>query len=147
MGQEIERKFLVVGDEWRLLGKPVRIVQGYLSRDKERVVRLRVSDEQGFITVKGISKGAARAEFEYEIPKEDAQQMIRELCLKPLVEKTRYYVRHNELVWHVDEFHAPRAGLVVAEIEIPTEDYAFERPDWVGKEVTGDPAYYNQNMA
>jgi adenylate cyclase len=146
MGTEIERKFRVVGDAWRSLGTPVRIVQGYLSRDKERVVRVRTADDQGFLTIKGITRGATRAEFEYEVPLEDASHMLRTLCIKPLIEKTRYYVRLNGLVWHVDEFHRPQSGLVIAEIEIPSEDFAFEHPDWLGEEVTGDPSYYNQNM-
>jgi adenylate cyclase len=146
MGTEIERKFTVISDAWRSVGNPVRIVQGYLTRDKERAVRLRTSDSKGFITIKGISRGVVRTEFEYEIPIEDARQMLRELCFQPLIDKTRYYVRHKDLVWHVDEFHSPRLGLVIAEIEIPSVDYAFERPSWVGDEVTGDPTYYNQNM-
>jgi len=146
MGTEIERKFTVIGDSWRSLGDPVRIIQGYLTRDKERVVRLRTSDSRGFITVKGISRGAVRTEFEYEIPLEDAKQMLRELCFQPLIDKTRHYVRYKDLVWHVDEFRSPRPGLVIAEIEVPSEDFEFERPTWVGDEVTGDPNYYNQNM-
>jgi adenylate cyclase len=136
----------VTGDDWRILGRPVQIVQGYLSHDKERVVRVRIADLQGFITIKGITRGATRAEYEYEIPRIEAQQMLRELCFKPLVEKTRYHVHDHELVWHVDEFEAPRHGLVVAEIEIPSEDYAIDLPDWVGEEVTGDERFYNQNM-
>jgi adenylate cyclase len=146
MGTEIERKFTVVGDAWRSAGTPVRIVQGYLTRDEYRVVRIRTSDEKGLITLKGISRGAARTEFEYDIPLEDARQMLRELCLQPLIDKTRYYVPHKELVWEVDEFHSPRPGLIIAEIEIPSVDYDFERPTWVGDEVTGNPFYYNQNM-
>lgn len=146
MGKEIERKFLVIGEKWRVLGKPQQIIQGYLSRDKERVVRVRIADLQGYITVKGLTRGATRAEYEYEIPRNDAQQLLRQLCLKPLIEKTRYHVRHKDLTWHVDEFQTPRAGLVVAEIEIPHEHTVVELPDWAGEEVTGDERYYNQNM-
>ena len=146
MGTEIERKFSVVSDAWRSLGTPIHIVQGYLSRDKERIVRLRTSGGKGLITLKGISRGAVRTEFEYEIPVDDAKQMLCELCLQPLIDKTRYYVPHKELVWHVDEFHSPRPGLVIAEIEIPSVGYPLERPSWIGDEVTGDPSYYNQNM-
>lgn len=146
MGTEIERKFTVVGDAWRSAGAPVRIVQGYLTRDEHRVVRIRTLDEKGLITLKGISRGAARTEFEYDIPIEDARQMLRELCLQPLIDKMRYYVPHKEMVWEVDEFHSPRSGLIIAEIEIPSADYEFERPTWVGDEVTGNPFYYNQNM-
>jgi adenylate cyclase len=146
MGIEIERKFTVTGDAWRSKGHSVRIVQGYLSRVKERVVRVRTSDLAGFLTIKGISRGSARTEFEYPIPIDDARQMLHELCVSPLIDKTRHFVPHKDLVWHVDEFHSPQRGLIIAEIELPAIDYAFERPDWVGDEVTGDERYYNQNM-
>jgi adenylate cyclase len=146
MGIEIERKFMVIGDAWRAKGHAVRIVQGYLSRVKERVVRVRTADLAGFLTIKGISCGRARTEFEYPIPLDDARQMLHELCVQPLIDKTRHFVPHKDLVWHVDEFHSPQRGLIIAEIEIPTVDCAFERPDWTGDEVTGDERYYNQNM-
>lgn len=146
MGIEIERKFTVVGDTWRSSAKSVRIVQGYMTRDARRVVRIRTMDEKGLITLKGPSRGAARTEFEYEIPVHDARQMLHELCLEPLIHKTRYYVPHDGLIWEVDEFHAPRAGLILAEIELPSVDYGFKRPDWIQEEVTGNPLYYNQNM-
>lgn len=103
-------------------------------------------DNKGLITIKGISRGAARTEFEYEIPVEDARQMLHELCLKPLIDKTRYYVPHDGLIWEIDEFRSPRPGLILAEIELPCIDYEFKRPEWILKEVTGDPSYYNQNM-
>jgi adenylate cyclase len=146
VGIEIERKFLVRGDAWRADGTPSRIVQGYLNRDPERSVRVRTRGDRGYITVKGRTLGAARAEFEYEIPLADARQMLEELCLKPLIDKTRYVVAIGALKWEVDEFHTPRAGLVLAEVEIPFEDCAVELPPWVEREVTGDPSYYNQSM-
>jgi adenylate cyclase len=146
VGIEIERKFLVMGDAWRAKGHAVRIVQGYLSRTIERVVRVRTADLAGFLTIKGISRGSARTEFEYPIPLDDARQMLQELCVHPLIDKTRHFVPHQDLVWHVDEFHSPQRGLIIAEIEIPTVDYIFERPDWTGEEVTGDARYCNQNM-
>lgn len=146
MGIEIERKFTVVGAEWRKSAKFARIVQGYLTRDAHRVVRVRTTDERGFITIKGISRGAARTEFEYEIPVQEARQMLRELCLAPLIDKTRYYVPYDGLTWEVDEFHAPRSDLIIAEIELPSVDFEFKRPPWVKDDVTGNLAYYNQNM-
>jgi len=147
MGIEIERKFTVVGDAWRSSARSVRIVQGYLNRDARRAVRIRTMDQKGLITIKGLSRGAARSEFEYEIPVHDARQMLHELCLEPLIDKTRYYVPYDGLVWEIDEFHAPRAGLILAEIELPSVGYHFKRPDWVQEEVTGNPLYYNQNMS
>lgn len=146
MSLEIERKFTVAGEAWRAATKSVRIVQAYLTRDARRAVRIRTMDETGWLTIKGLSRGAARTEFDYEIPVHDARQMLHELCLEPLIDKTRYYVPYDGLVWEVDEFHAPCAGLIVAEIELPSIDYAFKRPDWIQKEVTGNPLYYNQNI-
>jgi adenylate cyclase len=146
MGIEIERKFVVVGDAWRSSARSVRIVQGYMTQDTHRVVRIRTMDDRGSLTLKGISRGAARTEFEYEIPAQDAHRLLNELCLKPLIEKTRYYVPYSGMVWEVDEFHAPQPGLILAEIEIPSVDFEIERPDWVGDEVTGNPMFYNHNM-
>jgi adenylate cyclase len=146
MGTEIERKFIVVGDAWRSSARSVRIVQGYVTQDAQRVVRIRTMDNRGSLTLKGISRGAARTEFEYEIPAQDAHRLLDELCLKPLIEKTRYYVPHGGMVWEIDEFRAPRSGLILAEIEIPSVDFEIERPDWVGDEVTGNALFYNHNM-
>lgn len=146
MGIEIERKFMVVGDAWRSTARSVRIVQGYMTEDARRVVRIRTIDDRGSLTLKGISRGAARTEFEYAIPAQDAHRLLDELCLKPLIEKIRYYVPHAGMVWEIDEFHAPRPGLILAEIEIPSVDFEVERPDWVGDEVTGNPMFYNHNM-
>jgi adenylate cyclase len=147
MGLEIERKFLVVGNVWRTTGRPTRIVQGYLTRDPERVVRIRTAGAHAFITVKGITSGMSRSEFEYPIPLSDARQMLDELCLRPLIAKTRYEVDVGELVWEVDVFESPHSGLIVAEVELPSADHEFERPDWIGAEVTGDARYYNQSLA
>ena len=147
MGVEIERKFLVVGDAWRESSRPTLIIQGYLTRDPERVVRIRTAGELAFITMKGITRGASRSEFEYPLPLDDARQMLAELCLKPLIAKTRYEVDVGDLTWEVDVFDAPQAGLIVAEVELPTADHFFDKPAWVGQEVTGDPRYYNQNLA
>lgn len=144
MGIEIERKFLVIGDAWRT-PTGVAIGQGYLNRDKNRTVRVRLADSQAFLTIKGPSQGATRQEFEYPIPLEDALQML-ELCDGTVIRKTRHLVIHDGNRWEVDEFHAENQGLVFAEIELTTEDQTFAKPDWLGREVTDDPRYFNSNL-
>ena len=146
MGIEIERKFLVKGDEWRKLGTPMRIAQGYLGDAIDRVVRVRTAGEGGYITVKGINTGITRLEYEYSIPLKDANEMLERLCLRPLIVKTRWLVRHAGSLWQVDEYHEPRNDLVVAEIELASVDETFELPPWIGEEVSGNPAYYNHTM-
>ena len=145
MGREIERKFLVLGDEYRALGRGVPYRQGYLCTDPRRVVRVRTMGEAAALTVKGLRSGAARPEFEYAIPLEDARQLLQ-LCLPPLIEKTRYTVEVAGLVWEVDEFHGGNAGLVVAECELQSENQVFSKPGWVGEDVTDDPRYANSNL-
>lgn len=145
MAIEIERKFLVVNDTWRA-APAVFYSQGYLNRDKQRTVRVRIAGAQAFITVKGISQGASRLEFEYEIPVVDAQQLLT-LCEQPLIEKYRRIISHGGFVWEVDEFLGDNLGLVVAEIELPAEVTHFALPDWVGAEVTHDARYFNSNLA
>ena len=145
MGIEIERKFLVVGDDWRA-APAIAVAQGYLNRDKQRTVRVRVVQQQAWLTIKGANAGAVRAEFEYPIPVADARQLLS-LCDGPLVRKLRRKVEHAGHTWEIDEFQGDNAGLVVAEIELPAEDAAFERPDWLGAEVTHDPRYFNANLA
>jgi adenylate cyclase len=145
MPQEIERKFLVTGTAWRsTTGTLYR--QGYLNRDKARTVRVRVAGEQGFLTIKGVTTGASRAEFEYAIPVADAEQLLA-LCDGPLIEKVRHIVQVDSTCWEVDEFLGDNAGLVVAEVELQSEDQAFARPPWLGAEVTHDARYYNSNLA
>lgn len=146
MGKEIERKFLVVGEEWRALAEGTAYRQGYLSTVKERTVRVRTIDDAGFLTIKGITIGATRAEYEYPIPAADANQMLDDLCEKPIIEKRRYKIAHGGFTWEVDEFDGVNAGLIVAEVELESEDQAFEKPSWIGDEVTGDPRYYNANL-
>lgn len=145
MGQEIERKFLVRGEAWRT-AEGVAYCQGYLNRDPERTVRVRVAGPKAWLTVKGSNQGATRAEFEYEIPLVDGQALLH-LCDGPRVLKVRHRVQVGATLWEVDEFFGDNAGLVVAEVELPAEDAPFERPDWLGAEVTGDPRYYNSNLA
>ena len=146
MAVEIERKFLVQGDAWRRGAQGVRYVQGYLNRDKARTVRVRIAGTQGFLTVKGQSVGATRAEFEYPIPVEDAQALLA-LSDGPCIDKTRYCVPLDGVVWEVDVFAGDNAGLVVAEVELPSEDAPFTRPSWLGAEVTHDARYFNSSLS
>jgi len=146
MGKEIERKFLVKGDEWKKLGKGTVYRQGYLSTVKERVVRVRTIDDKGYLTIKGINRGATRLEYEYEIPLQDANEMLDELCERPLIEKTRYVVPYAGLKWEIDEFAGENEGLVFAEVELTDENQKIELPDWIGEEVTDDPRYFNSNL-
>lgn len=146
MGVEIERKFLLSGDGWKGQAKGDTIRQGYLSTDQERVVRIRIMNEEAFMTVKSSTDGLFRNEWEYPIPFDDAVEMLEKLCFRPLIEKTRYRVPYAGMVWEVDVFFGENAGLAVAEIELESVDQAFARPDWVGKEVTADPRYYNTNL-
>ena len=144
MAIEIERKFLVQGDAWRS-APAVYYSQGYLNRDKSRTVRVRIAGEAAFLTIKGITQGASRAEFEYPIPLADAYQLLV-LCELPLIEKYRREIPYQGLLWEVDEFLGDNAGLVVAELELPDEGAPFIKPAWVGAEVTGDERYYNANL-
>jgi len=146
MAKEIERKFLVKGADWQRLAKGTRYRQGYLNSVKERTVRVRTIDDKGYLTVKGMTIGATRSEYEYEIPAADADAMLTDLCEKPLIEKNRYKIAKGSHVWEIDEFFGENRGLVVAEVELAREEEAFEKPAWIGEEVTGDPRYFNSNL-
>jgi adenylate cyclase len=146
MPKEIERKFLVESEGWRHLGEPVRIRQGYLSTDPERTVRVRLAGDRAWITVKGISHGSERSEYEYEIPASDAAEMLDKLCIQPFLEKHRTRIPIGDLIWEVDEFLGENAGLVVAEVELRSPDQALTPPPWVGREVTTDARFYNSNL-
>jgi len=147
MGVEIERKFLVKGEDWRRQGEPVLIRQGYLSSHPERVVRVRIYGDAAFMTIKSKTASTmSRGEWEYPLPMADAQEFLDRLCEQPIIEKYRSRIEHGGFTWEVDEFFGVNAGLIVAEIEVPSEDQAFERPDWVGEEVTDDPRYLNSNL-
>ena len=145
MGKEIERKYLVNGDAWRALAEGTKYRQGYLNSAKERVVRARTMGDKAALTIKGITTGATRLEFEYEIPFADCTELL-ELCEQPLIEKTRYKIPHGGLVWELDEFHGANDGLIVVECELESEDQAIDKPEWVGEEVTGDPHYFISNL-
>ena len=146
MAKEIERKFLVSGEDWRALARGTRYRQGYLSTVKERTVRVRTIDDKGFLTVKGISVGATRSEYEYEIPAADADEMLNALCEKPIIEKNRYKIPLGGITWEVDEFLGVNDGLIVAEVELQSEDQSFPKPAWIGEDVTDDPRYFNANL-
>jgi len=146
MGVEIERKFLVKTDSWRFPEKKMKLVQGYLNSGKERTVRVRTMEDRGFLTIKGITTGAVRSEWEYEIPYGDAREMLEKLCEVPLIEKVRCKIRYHGLIWEVDEFLGENLGLVVAEVELESENQPFDRPRWVGREVTGDARYFNSSL-
>jgi len=145
MALEIERKFLVNNGTWRK-EQGVMYRQGYLNSVKERTVRVRIIGDKGYLTVKGISRGAVRAEYEYEIPGVEAEAMLDDLCEKPLIEKMRCKIAYKGFVWEVDEFCGENQGLIVAEVELESEDQKFEKPEWIGEEVTGDPRYFNANL-
>lgn len=147
MAHEIERTFLVINDSFHeLASKKIHIIQGYLNRDPERTVRIRVTDESAFLTVKGKNRGCARLEFEYEIPLSDAKKLL-ELCEGRILDKTRYIIPYKGFTWEVDEYHnQDLRGLLVTEIELDHENQTFELPPFAGEEVTGNPAYYNSQL-
>lgn len=146
MGVEIERKYLLTGERWRTLAEPVLLRQGYLSSDPDRTVRVRIEGGDGTMTIKGRSVGATRSEWEYPIPLKDAGELLDHLCQQPLIEKYRRRITFGGNVWEVDEFLGANAGLVVAEIELASEDQVFEKPDWIGDEVTHDRRYFNSSL-
>lgn len=146
---EIERKFLVTSDAYKsLAAKKSRIAQGYLNRDPNRSVRIRIKGNHGFITVKGPGNpsGTSRFEWEKEIDLEEAKNLLL-LCEQPIIDKYRYEVKFGKHIFEVDEFLGENLGLVVAEIELKSEDELFIKPDWIGEEVTGDPKYYNSQLS
>ena len=146
MGVEIEKKFLVRDDSFKRMAECCcRIRQGYLCREPERTVRIRIRDGKGFLTVKGKNQGAARLEFEYEIPVSDAEEMLK-LCAGKILDKTRYIVNYKGYTWEIDEFYNLDKPLTVAEIELPSVNAEFEIPLFIGEDVTGDPRYYNSML-
>lgn len=147
MAQEIERKFLVKGDFKPLAVKQTRITQGYLSSVPERTVRVRVKGDKGFITIKGIGSesGASRYEWEKEIPVQEVNDLLK-ICEPGVIDKVRHLVKVGEHTYEVDEFFGENQGLIVAEIELNSEDESFEKPKWLGEEVTGDAKYYNSML-
>ena len=145
MSIEIERKFLV-NEKWKPEGRRIHVKQGYLPGTGAMLVRVRQEDRRAYLTLKGRTEGITRSEYEYEIPMEDAGELL-ERCEKPIIEKTRYLIPADPHLWEVDVFSGANEGLVVAEIELSREDESFQRPDWLGAEVSDDPRYYNSNLA
>ncbi len=146
MGKEIERKFLVQNNIWKINSPGTTVRQGYLNRDKNRTVRIRIYGNKACITIKGITRGISRSEFEYKIPKSDGELMLKDICEQPVIHKTRYEINYKKWIWTVDEFHGENKGLVVAEIELEKENDEFEIPVWIGKEVSFQAKYYNSNL-
>ncbi len=146
MGIEIERKFLLRGDEWRGLAIGVPYRQGYLGSTQKQTVRVRIAGDKAFLTIKGRTSGISRREYEYSIPVADAAVMLAELCEQPLIEKKRYTINYQGSVWEVDEFFGENEGLLVAEIELAAEDQEFVKPSWVGAEVSSDRRYCNASL-
>ena len=148
MAVEIERKFLVKNEEWRdSVESSKHIMQGYLATNANATVRVRVKGEQAFLTIKGASQGISRSEYEYPIPVADAELMLRDLPVSPVIDKVRHDVRCGAHLWELDVFAGANQGLVMAEVELATEDETFELPSWAGDEVTAEPRYYNVNLA
>ncbi len=148
MAIEIEHKFLLANDHWRSQTyKSIIIQQGYLTSAPTSSIRVRISGENAWLNIKSATIGTQRLEFEYKIPLSDAEEIIAKLCEGPLITKTRHYVKHEGHIWEIDEFSGENDGLVVAEIELSNPDEKFTTPDWIGKEVTGDLKYYNNNLA
>ncbi len=146
MAQEIERKFLLKNNDWKKeVERSYAIRQGYLSLDPKRTVRIRIKDRKGIITIKGKTQGISRAEYEYEIPIQDAKELI-ELCHSPIIHKIRYIVPYKNLGWEIDIFQDENQGLVLAEVELESEEQEVFLPPWIGEEVTDDMKYYNANL-
>ena len=146
MAQEIERKFLVKGEGWRKLSSGVLYSQGYLSTVKERTVRIRIQNNEATLTIKSITKGISRSEFEYTIPLVDAEIMLQQMAVQPIIKKYRYRIPVDDVVWEIDEFLGANQGLIIAELELQSPDQIFRLPDWIGQEVSSDPRYYNNNL-
>lgn len=146
MAHEIERKFLIKNEEWRKLTRGILYRQGYLSTIPERTVRVRVVGENGYLTVKGLTKGLTRVEFEYEIPLLDANQMLDQLCERPIIEKLRHKLDFAGFTWEIDEYLGENQGLIIAEVELDDEKDYLELPSWVGEEVSDDPKYFNASL-
>jgi adenylate cyclase len=146
MGIEIERKFLIQGEGWRQLGTGTPYRQGYLVNTKDRTVRVRVAGDQGYLTIKGSSDGIQRSEYEYAIPLSDANELLDTLCQRPFIEKTRYRIPYQDVVWEVDEFSGANQGLIVAEVELKDPNQPLDLPEWIGSEVSDDPRYFNANL-
>ena len=144
MAREIERKFLVTGDSWKEnIKRTDHIIQGYLANTDRGSIRVRIAADEGSLSIKSMTLGISRIEYDYPIPLDDARNLIANFCMQPVIEKLRYYVEHDKHVWEIDVFERENQGLIVAEIELSEPEEAFHKPDWIGAEVSDDPRYYN----
>jgi len=144
MGIEIERKFLVINDAWRKdVLSETRLKQGYLANQERASVRVRIGGDKAYLNIKSATLGIRRSEFEYEVPVDDAEEMLEQVAIRPFIDKTRYTLKCGEHLWEVDLFHGENEGLIVAEVELGSEDESFQVPDWTGEEVSDDPKYFN----
>ena len=146
MAVEIEKKFLIKHIPYKQINYSQKIKQGYIVKDRSKVIRVRKKNNQYFITIKGNKIGLSRFEFEYSIPKEDGEILLNEFCKDGFIKKTRHYVKFEKHTWEIDEFHEENKGLIVAEIELRSENENFKIPDWILKEVTNDSKYFNMNL-
>jgi len=147
MGLEIERKFLVQNDSWRdQVSRQVSIKQGYLTNEQRLVTRVRIAEDQALLTLKGATDGIRRSEFEYEIPVADGEALLASLSNGSVIEKTRFFIETGTHLWEIDIFEGDNAGLVVAEIELSDEDEHFDKPNWLGEEISTDARYFNANL-
>ena len=146
MKMEIERKFLVRDDSWRTSAAGILFRQGYLPSGDHCVIRVRTMGSVSVLTIKGRTTGISRLEFEYEIPKADADQMLDLFCCRPLIEKTRFTVPYEGFRWEIDVFEGENVGLIIAEIELDSENQKFPLPDWIGRDVSNDPRFFNVNL-
>lgn len=146
MAIEIERKFLVKSHEYRSHSQDVRIIQGFIKNTRESIVRIRIMGDKASFAIKGSTSVATRIEYEYSIPLKDANELLENFCEKPIIDKVRYLYVFKGFTWEIDEFHGNNEGLIVAEIELEHENQEFQKPEWLGKEVTGEPKYYNANL-
>ena len=146
MAKEIERKYLLQNNDWKTAADEGLVLkQGYLNTDPNRTVRVRLAGKKGVLTIKSKNIGITRNEFEYEIPYSDTLELLK-LCEPPLIEKIRYKVHHDDLIWEIDIFSGENEGLAIAEVELTDEDQSISPPSWLGKEVSDDPRYYNSNL-
>jgi CYTH domain-containing protein len=146
MAVEIERKFLVTDDSWRSLATGTLYRQGYIATEAGATVRVRLVGDRGYLTIKSKIGQISRTEYEYSIPASDAREMLDNLCQRPLIEKIRYKIPLAELIWEIDEFAGENEGLILAEVELPTENFSLDLPEWIGRDVSDDPRYFNANL-
>jgi adenylate cyclase len=148
MGKEIERKFLLLSDAWRdEVRDSVHLIQGYLVRNEKSAIRIRIKGTRAELNIKQSLDGIDRLEYEYEIPLADAREILEHVALRPLIEKTRHHVVRGDHLWEIDEFDGENRGLIMAEIELTDADEPFDKPAWIGEEVSLDPRYYNSNLS